>query len=170
MSDYGTHGNDGGRRVNAVVKWFNPAKGFGFVQPDDGSPDAFLHVSVLEAAGHRDAPDGASIVCEIARGPKGLQVTAIHSMDAPASGSGGGGGGGGAPAPASGHVVEGKVKFFDAAKGYGFVIPDEGTGDVFVSGRVLHRAGISALQPDTRVRMTTRMGDKGPMAESVEII
>jgi CspA family cold shock protein len=165
MSDYGTHEEGGATRVNAVVKWFNPAKGFGFVQPEDGSPDAFLHVSVLEAAGHRDAPDGASVVCDIARGPKGLQVTAIHSMQAPASG-----GGSASVSSEAGHVVEGKVKFFDAAKGYGFVIPDEGNGDVFVSGRVLHRAGISALQPETRVRMTTRMGDKGPMAESVEII
>lgn len=164
MSDYGSHSEDGATRVNAVVKWFNPAKGFGFVQPEDGSADAFLHVSVLEAAGHRDAPDGAAVVCDIARGPKGLQVTAIHSLDAPSTG------GGGVAAAPGGTVVEGKVKFFDAAKGYGFVIPDEGTGDVFVSGRVLHRAGISALQPDTRVRMTTRMGDKGPMAESVEII
>ena len=164
MSDYSTHNDNGATRVNAVVKWFNPAKGFGFVQPEDGSPDAFLHVSVLEAAGLRDAPDGASVVCDIAHGPKGLQVTTIHSMDAQAPSAG--------PAVVAegGTVVEGKVKFFDAAKGYGFVIPDEGNGDVFVSGRVLHRAGISALQPDTRVRMTTRMGDKGPMAESVEII
>ncbi|MEK9662716.1 MAG: cold shock domain-containing protein [Alphaproteobacteria bacterium] len=162
MSDYGSHSDEGATRVNAVVKWFNPAKGFGFVQPEDGSPDAFLHVSVLEAAGHRDAPDGAAVVCDIARGPKGLQVTAIHSMDSPSPSA--------SVAAPGDTVIEGNVKFFDAAKGYGFVIPDEGTGDVFVSGRVLHRAGISALQPDTRVRMTTRMGDKGPMAESVEII
>ena len=85
-------------------------------------------------------------------------------MDAPAAGAGM------VVAQEGDTVIEGKVKFFDAAKGYGFVIPDEGSGDVFVSGRVLHRAGISALEPDTRVRMTTRMGDKGPMAESVEII
>ncbi len=164
MSDYGTHDDDGAKRVNAVVKWFNPAKGFGFVQPDDGSPDAFLHVSVLEAAGHRDAPDGASVVCDIAQGPKGLQVTAIHSIDAPAPAAGG------AVPSEDGAAIEGTVKFFDAAKGYGFVVPDEGSGDVFVSGRILHRAGINALEPEMRVRMTTRMGDKGPMAESVEII
>ena len=151
---------DDANRVNAVVKWFNPAKGFGFVQPDDGSPDAFLHISVLEAAGHRDAPDGASVVCDIEQGPKGLQVTAVHSIDTPAP----------VASDTGGAVVEGKVKFFDAAKGYGFVVPDEGSGDVFVSGRILHRAGINALEPETRVRMTTRMGDKGPMAESVEII
>lgn len=164
MSDHGTYNAGETTRVNAVVKWFNPAKGFGFVQPEDGSPDAFLHVSVLEAAGHRDAPDGASVVCDIARGPKGLQVTAIYSMQAPSAGT--------EPVvPLGGsRVVEGKVKFFDAAKGYGFIVPDEGNSDVFVSGRVLHRAGISALQPETRVRMTTRMGDKGPMAESVEIL
>jgi cold shock protein len=164
MSEYRTQSEDSAIRVNAVVKWFNPAKGFGFVQPEDGSPDAFLHVSVLEAAGLRDAPDGAAVVCDIAQGPKGMQVIAIHTMETPTPGAGV------ATVPEGGDVVEGKVKFFDTAKGYGFIIPDEGTGDVFVSGRVLHRAGISALQPDARVRMTTRMGDKGPMAESVEII
>jgi len=164
MSDYRTQSASGIVRVNAVVKWFNPAKGFGFVQPEDGSPDAFLHVSVLEAAGLRDAPDGAAVVCDVAQGPKGMQVAAIHTMDTPAPGAGG------APIPEGDDVIEGKVKFFDAAKGYGFVIPDEGSGDVFVSGRVLHRAGISILQPEARVRMTTRMGDKGPMAESVELI
>lgn len=164
MSDQSMQSDDGAHRVNAVVKWFNPAKGFGFVQPDDGSPDAFLHVSVLEAAGHRDAPDGAGVVCDIAQGPKGLQVTAVHSIDAPEPAVGDAG------LVEGGVVVEGTVKFFDAGKGYGFVVPDEGSGDVFVSGRILHRAGISVLEPEARVRMTTRMGDKGPMAESVEII
>jgi CspA family cold shock protein len=66
--------------------------------------------------------------------------------------------------------VEGTVKFYNAEKGFGFVVPDGGTKDVFVSARVLERAGIQNLEPEQRVRMMTRMGQKGPMADSVEVI
>lgn len=48
--------------VTATVKWFNASKGFGFVSPKDGSPDAFLHISALERAGHQDIAEGATIV------------------------------------------------------------------------------------------------------------
>ena len=65
------------QEITAVVKWFNPIKGFGFVQPSDGSPDAFLHISVVEQTGHRDLPEGTKIVCDIAEGRKGPQVAAI---------------------------------------------------------------------------------------------
>ena len=67
-------------------------------------------------------------------------------------------------------VVEGRVKFFNVEKGFGFVIPDNGGKDVFVSGRTLERFGIGALEPNQRVRLQTRMGQKGPMAEHVELI
>jgi CspA family cold shock protein len=50
------------------------------------------------------------------------------------------------------------------------VIPDNGGKDVFVSGRTLERFGLPALQPNQRVRLQTRMGQKGPMAEHVELI
>ena len=63
--------------VSATVKWFNRTKGFGFVQRDDGSPDAFLHISVVQDAGHRDLPEGTVIVCNIAEGVKGPQVASI---------------------------------------------------------------------------------------------
>lgn len=156
--------------VPAVVKWFNPVKGFGFVQQGDGSPDAFLHISVLEDAGHRDLPEGTKITCNIAEGRKGPQVAAILRVEeipeAPPRQSGGGALSG----PPEGAVVEGMVKFFNAQKGFGFVIPDDGGKDIFVSGRTLERIGLTALESNQRVRLTTRMGQKGPMADSVEII
>ena len=65
MSDTSVVNSEEGVRTSAVVKWFNPIKGYGFVQPDDETGDAFVHVSVLEAAGHRDLPDGAIVDCEI---------------------------------------------------------------------------------------------------------
>ncbi len=149
--------------VTAVVKWFNATKGFGFVQPTDGSPDAFLHVSVVERAGHQTLPQGATIVCDLCAGQKGLQVAAVHRVEslpeAPALDAGG-----------ESTEVEGTVKFYNADKGFGFVVPDGGSKDVFVSARVLERGSIQNLEPDQRVRMITRMGQKGPMADSVEPI
>lgn len=154
--------------VTAVVKWFNPTKGFGFVQPTDGSPDAFLHISVVEQAGHRDLAEGTTIVCDLAEGGRGLQVATIRSVEAAPSG------GGFAPAPgrfaADEELVEGVVKFFNAEKGFGFVTPEDGGKDVFISARTLERAGLGALESDQRVRMTIRRGQKGPMAESIELL
>ncbi len=180
-------GGDYRRDVSAVVKWYNPTKGFGFVQLTDGTPDAFLHASVVEQSGHRDIGEGASIVCDIAAGQKGPQVVAIHSVEpgeAPAGGGfrqrsgfgggygGGGGGGYGGDRGFSGPTteVEGTVKFFNAEKGFGFVTPDDGGKDVYVALRALQRAGLDGLVTDQRVRLSIRMGQKGPMAESVSII
>jgi CspA family cold shock protein len=164
MSDTGASGDGGGDRVSATVKWFNPIKGYGFVQPSNGSGDAFVHVSVLEAAGQKDLQDGAQLECEIEQGPRGPMVSVIHSISD----------GGGAEAPASvdadAPVIEGVVKFFDPNKGYGFVVPDDSGQDVFVSGRVVAQSGLRMLEADSRVRVTTRMGDKGPLALTVEVI
>ena len=151
--------------VTAVVKWFNPIKGFGFVQLGAQGPDAFLHVSVLAPTGHSDLIEGSEVVCDLSEGRKGLQVVNIYSVQPSSS----------APSAApqdSGRLeeIEGTVKFFNMEKGFGFVIPENGGKDVFVSARTLHHAGINNLQPNARVRMQTRMGPKGPMAESVELI
>jgi cold shock protein len=91
-----------GRRVEAKVKWFNAAKGFGFVTLSDGSPDAFLPMAILRRAGYDDIREGASITCEVGAGAKGPLVVNVLNVDnstaGPASagygGSGGGGGGG----------------------------------------------------------------------------
>lgn len=158
------------REITAVVKWFNPTKGFGFVQPSDGSPDAFLHVSVVTRSGIDHVPPGATIVCDLCAGPKGPQVASVHRVqDIPAD----------APPPPGGAYgesdgpttqVEGTVKFYNPDKGFGFVVPDNGGKDVFVSARVLERTGLRNLDPEQRVRMATRTGQKGPMAESIEIL
>ena len=56
--------------VDAVVKWFNPEKGFGFVELSDGTGDAFLHVRALEAAGHSTAAPGTKLRVRTGRGAK----------------------------------------------------------------------------------------------------
>ncbi len=51
--------------ANGTVKWFNATKGFGFIQPDDGGKDVFVHVSAVERAGLRDLAEGQKVVYEI---------------------------------------------------------------------------------------------------------
>ncbi len=153
-----------GVEMDAVVKWFNPAKGFGFVQPSDGSADAFLHVSVLETAGRRDVPDASTAVCTIIQSPKGPQVTAISEIVPPVPGLA-------IPEEDSeAEIHEGRIKFFDEAKGFGFIIPDDESQDVFFSTRALERSGVDSVEPDQRVRMSMRAGQKGPLADSLELI
>jgi CspA family cold shock protein len=67
--------------VRATVKWYNPTKGFGFVTPNDGSVDVFLHVSVVEQAGLQSLDEGAILVCDLADGQQGAQVSTIHNME-----------------------------------------------------------------------------------------
>jgi CspA family cold shock protein len=57
--------------ATGTVKWFNPTKGFGFIQPDEGGKDVFLHVSALERAGLQAPPDGQKISYELEEGRDG---------------------------------------------------------------------------------------------------
>src|SRR5438477_5787922 len=70
----------GSESVEAIVKWFSPEKGFGFVAVA-GGPDAFIHVRLLEAAGHSTLPEGARIRVRIGQGQKGPQVSEVMEVD-----------------------------------------------------------------------------------------
>jgi CspA family cold shock protein len=155
-----------GRRVEAKVKWFNASKGFGFVTPSDGSPDAFLPMAVLRRAGYEDVPDGASIVCEVGAGAKGPLVTGVLNIDSStATAPSGGGLDRRVMRPSA--TVEGVVKWFEPGKGFGFVAPDGGGKDVFVHITALRRSGIAALETGQRVRVEVVDGMKGLEAERV---
>lgn len=157
-----------GTRVTAHVKWFNGEKGFGFVSPADGTPDAFLHASVLGAVGLNSIAEGTEITCEVGQGPKGPQVVRIIDVgNVPSRGAapmmgGGGGGGGGAPAPVGEEAsVTGAVKWFKPEKGFGFIAADDGGKDVFIHKSVLRKCGLASLDPDQRVRMSVQVTAKG---------
>lgn len=155
--------------VTATVKWFNASKGFGFVAPSDGTPDAFLHISALERAGLSQIAEGSTIVCDLGQGNRGPQVVTVHEVDQSTATA--------APrAPRMGmdrgpsETVEGVVKFFSAEKGFGFVAVDEGGKDVFVHVKALERSGIKTLETGQRVRVTTTLGQKGPQADTVALV
>jgi len=172
-----------GAPVRATVKWFNTAKGFGFVTPEDGSPEAFLHLSALKQAGFESVGEGAGMVVEIGQSPKGRQVLRVIEVDnsmarapaprmRPGPGPGGpmGGGMGDGPVSMEGAVdVDGVVKWFSSLKGYGFVSPNDGGKDVFVHITILRNAGVETLMPGQPVRMKVVTARKGPEAVGVQI-
>ena len=68
------------RRVRGIVKWFVPAKGYGFLEPEDGSGDVFCHVSVVRASGRETLSQGAVVACEVVAGERGLQAREIEPL------------------------------------------------------------------------------------------
>jgi CspA family cold shock protein len=167
-------GSPPGRRVEAKVKWFNAAKGFGFVTLSDGTPDAFLPMATLRRAGFEDAREGATITCEVGSGAKGPLVTAVINLDNSTAVAPAARGGTGRPGPAlgqaPGQTVEGAVKWFEPEKGYGFISPDGGGKDIFVHVTALRRSGVNALGPGQRVRVDVVEGRKGLEADRVTLI
>jgi len=168
----------GGPTLEATVKWFNPEKGFGFVEITDGSGDVFMHARALEAAGHNSVPPGATLTVRVGPGQKGRQVTEVLSVDestatepAPRSrGFGGGYGGGFSRDRDTGPTedVLGTVKWYNPEKGFGFIAPEGGAKDVFVHITALRRSRLDMLSEGQRVKVSIGQGPKGPEARFVE--
>ncbi len=66
--------------ATGTVKWFNSAKGFGFIAPDDGSADVFVHFSAIEGSGYRELTEGQHVEFDTTRGPKGLQASSVRAV------------------------------------------------------------------------------------------
>ena len=144
---------------SGVVKFFNGAKGFGFIAPDDGGADIFVHVSAVERSGLPGLNEGDMVNYEVEADRRSgkaaaidLQVTGSSPVSrAPRAGPprsfdrrGGDGGGHGAPRESIG-AGSGVVKWFNPTKGFGFIQPNGGGQDVFVHISAVERAGMSSL-------------------------
>ncbi|WP_082441929.1 cold shock domain-containing protein [Sphingomonas sp. Leaf33] len=158
-----------------IVKWFDVTRGFGFLVADDPAiGDILIHFSVLQDHGRRSLPEGARVVCETVRRDRGLQASAILSIDLsdvvePVRPRGGGDRIDRLKAVADAGPFEPvAVKWFNRLKGYGFLIRDAQPGDVFVHMETLRRAGIEEVEPDDRMQARIVEGDKGPLAVAIE--
>jgi CspA family cold shock protein len=166
-----------GPALEGIVKWFNPEKGFGFVELADGSGDVFLHVAVLQAAGHDTVEPNAKLSLQVGQGQKGRQATAVLSLDATAAknstvsrpstlGSAG-------PSrldPSTATTIEGIVKWYNPNKGFGFVSSEDGEKDVFVHATILERAGLPNIGEGKRVSMKVVKTQKGREAISIALL
>ena len=68
-------------RTTGKVKWFNDAKGFGFITPDNGTKDCFVHYSAIQGSGFKTLKENQKVSFEVAQGPKGPQAQNIKPIE-----------------------------------------------------------------------------------------
>ncbi len=147
---------------SGVIKFFNGAKGFGFIAPDDGGSDVFVHVSAVERSGLAGLNEGDQVTFEVERDKRSGKFAAVDltvvgfvqpppraprpavgprgfDRDRPPRPQGGGG-----PREMMG-AGTGVVKWFNPTKGFGFIQPSDGGSDVFVHISAVERAGLTGL-------------------------
>ena len=158
-----------GLTVEATVKWFNAEKGYGFVELTGGRSDAFLHLKTLRQFGRETLPSGAKLRAVVRSGSRGAQVVRLIEVDAasaverpqrPRR-----------PTPDASTAVDltGKVKWFDGARGFGFVASDDFGRDVFIHSSTLGAAGVSSLAEGQPISMRVVETPKGREAIAITL-
>ncbi|MGY6534717.1 MAG: cold-shock protein [Pararhodobacter sp.] len=152
-------------RMRGSVKWFDPAKGFGFIVTEAGGPDILLHVNALRNFGQSSVCENTSIVVSVQQTQRGLQAVEVLEITPPEGGDSG--------VPGMSELPEeylllalepARVKWFDKVKGFGFANVFGRGEDVFIHMEVLRRSGFADLQPGEAVALRIIEGERGRQA------
>lgn len=154
--------------LSGIIKWFDVSKGYGFIVPDDGTPDVLLHVTCLRRDGFTTVSEGARVVCLVQQGSRGAQAFRLLSLDSSTAVHP-------AQLPSRTHVnvvptsglERAEVKWFNRLRGFGFVTLGPGKPDIFVHMETLRRFGLAELKPGQTVLVRYGDGPKGLMASEI---
>ncbi|MGR3434755.1 MAG: cold-shock protein [Shimia sp.] len=162
--------NDTARRVVGTIKWFDPAKGYGFVTSEDERRDILLHANVLRNFGQSSVADGVDVTVMAIDTARGVQAIEVLAIAAPVPV---------APPPlddladltperrATLLVEPARVKWFDPGKGFGFANAFGSDDDIFIHIEVLRQSGFADLQPGEAICLQIIDGSRGKIAASV---
>ncbi len=141
--------------VLGTVAWYEPAKGYGFITPDGGGAEIFVHSSAIVGGGV--VSEGQRVAFLVVDGERGPQADHLLPLGAQA-----------AQQAVASDGADGTVSWYDGDKGFGFITPESGGPDVFVHVRAL-AGGLTELHEGDRVTYDVAVSEKGPQARDVHL-
>jgi CspA family cold shock protein len=162
-----TDGDKALQELQGRVKWFDPAKGFGFVVADGAGSDILLHANVLRNFGRGSVADGSGIRLVVQQTARGAQAVEVLQIDPPAPAEGAPPEAAIAPEVLALPLEPARVKWFDKGKGFGFANVFGRGEDVFIHVEVLRASGFADLVAGEAVCLRIVEGRRGRMAAQV---